>query len=199
MHTLLTALIPGSRVCILFIGLTAIVPILHGREHHPMKTLFEFTGQNASLEWRSNNDDVMGGFSTGRAEIIEQGMLFQGKLSLKNNGGFSSIYSRGNYDLSDFSGIRLKVLGDGRTYQLRLESDAVLSPRRPVKFSSEFKTTEGQWIEIFLPFSGLNQTWRGRQLSGHSFNPRDIRKIGIMLADKKRGEFDLKIAFIAAN
>ncbi|MFT7672056.1 MAG: NADH dehydrogenase [ubiquinone] 1 alpha subcomplex assembly factor 1 [Gammaproteobacteria bacterium] len=164
-----------------------------------MKTLFEFTGENPDAEWRSNNDGVMGGLSKGSADIIEGGMLFNGDLSLANNGGFSSIYFRANFDLSDFLGIRLKVLGDGRTYQLRLESDAIYSQRWPVSFNREFKTTEGQWTETFLPFSELGQTWRGRQLSGYTFNPQDIRRIGIMLADKKPGEFSLKIASIVAN
>lgn len=164
-----------------------------------MKTLFEFTGENPDVEWRSNNDGVMGGLSKGNANIIEGGMLFNGDLSLENNGGFSSIYFRANFDLSDFSGIRLKVLGDGRTYQLRLESDAIFSQRWPVSFSSEFETTEGEWVEVFLPFSDLSQMWRGRQLSGYTFNPQDIRRIGVMLADKKSGEFGLKVASIVAK
>jgi NADH dehydrogenase [ubiquinone] 1 alpha subcomplex assembly factor 1 len=193
------ALIQLLKACVFFIAFVAMTPILHGKDHQPMKTLFEFTGKKTDVEWRPSNDGVMGGLSIGNADIIEGGMLFNGDLSLKNNGGFSSIYSRTNFDLSDFSGIRLKVLGDGRTYQLRLESDAIFSQHRPVTFSHEFKTTIDQWVEVFLPFSGLNQTWRGRQLSGYTFNPQDIRRIGVMLADKKPGEFSLKIAFIAAN
>jgi monofunctional biosynthetic peptidoglycan transglycosylase len=164
-----------------------------------MKTLFDFTGEKPDVEWRSSNDGVMGGLSKGSARILEEGMLFNGELSLENNGGFSLIYFNANFDLSDFSGIRLTVLGDGRTYQLRLESDAIFSQRGPVNFSSEFKTTVGEWVEIFLPFSDLNQSWRGRQLSGYTFNVQDIRRIGIMLADKSPGQFSLKIASIAAQ
>ena len=114
-------------------------------------------------------------------------------------GCFSLIYFNAHFDLSDFSGIRLEVLGDVRTYQLRLESDAIFSQRGPVNFSSEFKTTVGEWVEIFLPFSDLNQSWRGRQLSGYTFNVQDIRRISIMLADKSPGQFSLKIASIAAQ
>ena len=164
-----------------------------------MKTLFEFTGEEPDVQWRSSNDGVMGGLSKGSARILEEGMLFDGELSLENNGGFSSIYVNVNFDLSDFSGVRLTVLGDGRTYRLRLESDAIFSQRGPVNFSSEFKTTAGEWVEIFLPFSDLNQSWRGRQLSGYTFNLQDIRKIGIMLADKRPGQFSLKIASIAGQ
>jgi NADH dehydrogenase [ubiquinone] 1 alpha subcomplex assembly factor 1 len=194
-----TALIQPSMACAYFIALAAMSSTLHGKDDQPMKTLFKFIGGNPDVEWRSNNDGVMGGLSNGNAYITEGGMLFNGGLSLENNGGFSSIYFRADFDLSDFSGIRLKVLGDGRTYQLRLESDAIFSERAPVSFSSEFKTTEGEWVEVFLPFSDLSQTWRGRQLSGYTFNSQDIRRIGIMLADKQSGKFNLKIESIEAQ
>lgn len=185
--------------CVCFIAFAAMTPTLFGKDHQPMKTLFDFTGENPDVEWRANNDGVMGGLSKGGAAIIEGGMLFSGDLSLENNGGFSSIYFRVNFDLSYFSGIRLKVLGDGRSYQLRLESDAMFSQRWPVSFSHEFKTIEGEWVEDFLPFNELSQTWRGRRLSGYLFNPQDIRRIGVMLADKKPGQFSLKIASIVAQ
>ncbi len=191
-----TALIQLSMACVLLIACTAMSS---GKDHQPMKTLFEFTGKTPDMAWFSSNDGVMGGLSKGNAEIIEEGMLFNGDISLKNNGGFSSIYCRANFDLFDFSGIQLKVLGDGRTYQLRLESDALYSQGRPVSFTSEFKTKKNEWLEVFLPFNELSQTWRGRQLSGYTFNPQNIRRIGVLLADKKPGEFSLKIAFIAAN
>ncbi len=194
-----TTLMQPSMACVCFIAFAAMTPTLHGKAHQTMKTLFKFTGENPDVEWQSNNDGVMGGLSKGSANITEGGMLFNGDISLENNGGFSSIYFRANYDLSDFSGIQLKVLGDGRSYQLRLESDAMFSQRSPVSFSSEFKTREDEWAEIFLPFSGLIQTWRGRQLSGYTFNPGHIRRISVMLADKKLGEFRLKVASIVAK
>ena len=90
-----------------------------------MKQLFKFTGENPSNPWTATNDGVMGGLSEGGAKLVEEGMLFSGVLSLENNGGFSSVHANGNYDLSDYKGIRICVLGDGRTYQLRLQSDAV--------------------------------------------------------------------------
>jgi len=197
--TCFTALV---KPLLFFIGIIAFVtvsPTLHGKDQQPMKTLFEFTGDNPDVPWSVNNDDVMGGLSEGSADIVQEGMLFNGQLSLDNNGGFSAISHNVNFNLSDFLGIQLTVLGDGRTYQLRLQSDATFLQRGPVSFSCEFKTKEGQWAEVFLPFSSLSQSWRGRQLSGYKLNLRDIRRIGVLLADKKSGNFSLKIATIAAK
>lgn len=163
-----------------------------------MKVLFEFTGADPSPEWRATNDTVMGGVSKGKAELTKEGMDFSGHLSLENNGGFASVHMGVDLDLSDYSGIRLKVLGDGRIYQLRFESDALYRQRWPVNFCGDFETVDGEWIEVFISFSELSQTWRGSRLVGHSFSKDDIRRIAFMLADGQAGEFTLKVAWIHA-
>jgi len=164
-----------------------------------MRTLFNFTDEPPTPAWKPNNDGVMGGISTGSAQLAPDGMVFSGKLSLENNGGFSSVYSLVDYDLSDFDGIRMKVYGDGRTYQLRFESDARYRDREPVTFSGEFETTASEWTEVFVPFSELKQSWRGRELSGNVFNREEISRIAIMLADNQPGTFELTVSTIAAH
>ena len=48
--------------------------------------------------WSKVNDDVMGGISTSKIRINNDGnIFFSGVLSLKNNGGFASI----RLDLTD--------------------------------------------------------------------------------------------------
>jgi monofunctional biosynthetic peptidoglycan transglycosylase len=164
-----------------------------------MNTLFKFTGESAAKPWLSSNDGVMGGRSAGSATIADDGMHFSGTLSLENNGGFSSVYTRGNFDLSDAEGVRLRVLGDGRTYQLRFHSDAIFREGWAVNFAADFQTTAGEWIEVFVPFDELEQSWRGRELSGYTFNAKDIRRIALMLADKQAGPFSLWVAWIAVK
>ena len=163
-----------------------------------MKVLFEFTGSDPSPEWRATNDTVMGGVSVGKAELTKEGMDFSGHLSLENNGGFASVHMGVELDLSDYSGMRLKVLGDGRVYQLRFESDAIHRQRWPVSFRGDFETVDGEWTEVFISFSELSQTWRGSRLAGHNFSKDDIRRVAFMLADGQAGEFTLKVAWIHA-
>ena len=171
---------------------------LNGNEN-TMTILFDFTGSDPSAPWAATNDGVMGGLSEGGAQLTGEGMLFRGVLSLENNGGFSSLHADGSFDLSGFDGIRISLLGDGRTYQLRLQSDAIFQNRGRVSFGKEFTTVENEWIEVFVPFDDLNQSWRGRELSGYRFNPADVRRVGFMLNDKKPGSFELKIRWIAAD
>ncbi len=164
-----------------------------------MQQLFNFTGEHPSKPWGATNDGVMGGLSAGGAQLVDEGMLFSGVLSLENNGGFSSVHADGNYDLADYDGIRFRVRGDGRTYQLRLQSDAVYRGWGKVNFGQEFETVEGEWIEVFIPFDELKPSWRGRQLSGYTLNTAHVRRIGFMLADKQTGPFSLTAHWLAAT
>ncbi|MEN8661016.1 MAG: CIA30 family protein [Lentimonas sp.] len=162
------------------------------------RQLFDFVATKPPLAWSASNDGVMGGLSRGGANIVDEGMRFSGVISLENNGGFSSINTRGSFDLSAFEGIRFMVKGDGRSYQLRLSSDAVYRGRGAVSFGHTFTTQKGEWIEVFVPFSELNQTWRGRQLSGYDLNTADIRRVAFFLADKKSGDFSMILRSISA-
>lgn len=164
-----------------------------------MTTLFDFTGDKPSRAWPSINDDVMGGLSEGSAILNKEGMDFYGNLSLKNNGGFSSIHCNGHYKLQGHDGIRFRVKGDGRTYQLRMQTNARLGVSGKVAFSKGFSTSADQWKEVFISFSELNQSWRGRQLSGYEFDPSKIESIGFLLSHKQEGPFRMTISWIIAD
>jgi transforming growth factor-beta-induced protein len=164
------------------------------------RSLTEFGGsENEKLRWQIVNDGVMGGRSKGQISITDSGTLqFSGKLSLENNGGFSSLRTRDlNLDLSDSSGLIMRVKGDGRSYQVRLGTDARYRGME-VSFMAEFSTKKGQWQEVSVPFSELAGTFRGRSLKNEVFNPAKVRRLGLLLADKKAGPFSLEVDWIRA-
>jgi uncharacterized surface protein with fasciclin (FAS1) repeats len=161
-------------------------------------SVVEFTPQEArSLEWRVVDDGVMGGLSKGNLEVSEEGILtFFGKLSLENNGGFSSIRTeRFGKDLSDADGVVARVLGDGRTYQLRFYTDARFRGMS-VSFKSEFQTKKGEWTEVKIPFESFVGSFRGRLLEDQKFDPAKIERLGLLLADKNAGDFRLKVDWL---
>ncbi|MEM7699517.1 MAG: CIA30 family protein [Verrucomicrobiota bacterium] len=162
------------------------------------QTIAEFDGSDFhGPDWSIVNDGVMGGLSEGNEQISEAGVLtFSGELSLENNGGFSLVESGPiERDLSNDLGILLKVKGDGREYQVRLESDALYRDM-PVSFAGKFKTTKGKWHQVKVPFSEFRGGWRGRDLPETELNPAVIRQIGIILADKQEGPFELQVEWI---
>ncbi len=159
-----------------------------------------FSGDGAdSLKWRITDDRVMGGRSQGKFEITKQDtMRFSGNLSLENNGGFSSVRSGGvSFDLSDSEGLALRVKGDGRKYQVRLGTEARYRSW-DVSFSAGFQTKKDTWVSVQIPFSEFKAGFRGRSLDQVSFDPSKIRRLGILLGDKKPGRFEVEIDSISA-
>lgn len=159
------------------------------------KNIIDFSDTDTS-EWRVINDGVMGGKSqssirrTGRRTAV-----FAGELSLENNGGFASARTVvGARDLSAYTGLEIRVRGDGRTYQLRLRTDDRFDG---ISYRAQFQTPDGEWITIRIPFDQFLPTFRGRIFS--DVPPLDascIQQVGFLLADKKPGAFSLEIDFI---
>ena len=162
------------------------------------QSLAEFTPEESEkLDWRVVDDGVMGGLSQGKREIGKDGVLrFFGTLSLENNGGFSSLRTGDvKLDLSAGDGVILRVKGDGRTYQLRFSTDAEYRGRE-MSFQAGFPTTNVEWAEVKVPFKRFVGTWRGVDLPDKVFDPSKIRRLGLQLADKKQGPFELRVDWI---
>lgn len=162
------------------------------------QSITEFTSEeNDRMGWQVVNDGVMGGLSEGKLEFTREGVMkFAGTLSLQNNGGFTTARSAPvELNLSSDLGILLLVKGDGRTYEARLDSDA-LYRGGPVSFSGEFTATAGEWQQVKIPFSDFKGSWRGTNLPDEKLNPADIRRVSILLGDKKEGPFALEVDWI---
>lgn len=174
----------------------ACLPATAG-EQHPVA---EFTPEESGkIEWRIVDDGVMGGLSQGSLEISKDGILrFFGTLSLENNGGFSSLRTGPvKMDLGTAKGLMMRVKGDGRSYQVRLGTDAEYRGRE-MSFQAAFQTKKGEWIEVLVPFTSFTGTWRGMDLPEKIFDPAKIRRLGLQLADKKAGPFELRVDWIHA-
>ena len=170
---------------------------LYGSE----KVLTAFENSESQLtQWQIVDDGVMGGLSKGKFKISDsESLIFKGNLSLKNNGGFSSIRSkRTSLDLSNYKGIKIRTRGDGRNYKIRLESDSKYR-RMAVSFQYEFTTVKGEWSEVFIPFEKLKASFRGWNLPNMQFNSKTIKRVGIIIADKKEGPFELEVDWIKAS
>ena len=162
------------------------------------KTLLDFGEKPPGITMGITDDGVMGGLSKGTMAMTDSGTLkFKGTLSLENNGGFSSLrIDIGNWDLSKWKGLELKVKGDGRTYDLRMTTNERYR-RSAVSFRAGFVTTKDKWTTVRIPFSELKAGWRGMSLKT-KFDSSKIEGIGIILADKKPGQFELEVKSISA-
>jgi hypothetical protein len=81
---------------------------------------------------------------------------------LDHNGGFASIRTLPtDFNLSGYSGFRIRVKGDGRTYQFRIRVDDRYDG---VAFMHDFQTVDDVWLEIDIPFALFVPTYRGKTL-----------------------------------
>jgi NADH dehydrogenase [ubiquinone] 1 alpha subcomplex assembly factor 1 len=150
----------------------------------------------ASCCWESVDDRIMGGCSQSHPQHIESvGLHFAGKVSVENDGGFASIRSATvRYDLTQYSGLKLRLRGDGKSYKLSLRTDQFFDG---VSYQSTFKTTKNTWQEISLPFSAFTPTHHGVKLS--TVAPMDIGNVtsfGLFISDRQEGLFQLDVAWV---
>lgn len=160
-----------------------------------MSKLMDFGGDSAGL-WFVVNDGVMGGRSSSTLRPGAPGVaVFEGNLSLENNGGFASVRVglRANA-LAGADRLILRVRGDGKRYQLRLRPGRRMDG---VAFGTSFDTVAGQWTIIELPIASFEPTFRGyRPRSVAQLNPSDVGQVGLMLTDKQEGNFRLEVDWI---
>jgi monofunctional biosynthetic peptidoglycan transglycosylase len=161
--------------------------------------VLEFAGAADEPEWAAVNDGVMGGLSQGGPRIHDGHLHFSGTLSLENNGGFSSARTRpGNHDLSAAKAMVLRLKGDGRTYQLRLSTDARHRGSR-ISYGAEFPTKAGEWIEVTVPFATLVPSHHGRRLEGPALDLSKVEEIGLLIGDGRAGAFALTVDWMKAE
>ena len=159
------------------------------------KSVFDF--RESSKNWRIINDGVMGGLSSSKFRIAQGTAIFEGNVSLENNGGFASVRSRPeDTDLSGSQGILLRVRGDGKKYAFRLRTTASFDG---VSYQHRFKTVKNKWITVDIPFTAFKPVFRGRIVK--DAKPLDlklIKTVGFLISDKQTGAFRLEIDWIKA-
>jgi NADH dehydrogenase [ubiquinone] 1 alpha subcomplex assembly factor 1 len=166
---------------------------------NPLKKLIGFEDQATEPKWVAINDGVMGGLSKGGPEVKGGSLNFTGNLSLENNGGFSSIRTLGQkYDFSGKTAVVIRLKGDGRKYQLRLATDARFRGSA-ISYGAEFATEKEKWIEVKVPFDSLSPSWRGMKLKGPEFDSSKVEELGFLIGDKKSGEFEIEVDWIAVE
>ena len=160
--------------------------------------LFDFSESSQMDAWRIVNDGVMGGLSQSQMWLTDQNTaIFQGRVSLDNYGGFASVRAiQSSAKTSGHTGIRLRVKGDGRNYQLRLRTDNRFDG---ASYRSEFSTQQGKWTTIDMPFAEMVPTFRGRVLADYpAVDPAQVRQLGFLISNKVAEPFRLEVDWIKA-
>lgn len=153
-------------------------------------TLFQFTSDSDISNWRILDDVVMGGRSNGNFKLNSNGHgEYSGEVSIENNGGFSSLrYYFDTVNSSDYSKFKIRVKGDGKTYQFRVKD----AQSNRYSYIHEFKTSE-EWQIIEIPFSSMYASFRGYRLDIPNFKGNQMEEIAFLIGNKKEERFKLLI------
>lgn len=154
------------------------------------ETIFDFRREQAATAWQPVNDVVMGGCSQACFGFDPDGFcIFSGTVSLENNGGFASVHSGLiESDFPDGIGLALTCRGDGKEYKLCLRPDAGFDGcvwQARFSASPEWQKHCSPW-DIFIP------SYHGRPVTGQSFDPRQIKRAGLLIA-RQPGDFRLDL------
>ncbi|EDV23761.1 uncharacterized protein TRIADDRAFT_57282 [Trichoplax adhaerens] len=175
------------------------------------KIIWKFNSDKVVKEFYCFTDADLGGNSDGKFTLNSQNKaLFSGTLSTKikpgmqlKYTGFCSLRSivprrfpRGEIlqDWSNFDAIEFRVRGDGRAYLVNLHHQTF----RPDDLFQAFMFTRGgpDWESVRIPFSNFflaNSGYMQDKDADISYAIARIRTIGLLLADRVDGPFQLEI------
>ena len=126
--------------------------------------IFDFANPNTDLKetWGAVDDVVMGGVSQSQIRLADNKAIFAGIVSTDNNGGFASVRTR-NFtppmDLSDYEGVELRVIGDGKRYKFIARCEGKWDG---VGYCYSFDTIYDYPTTIRIPFKDLIPVFRAK-------------------------------------
>jgi len=140
--------------------------------------------------WQIINDGVMGGLSQGKVLAKSDNLHFFGRISTQNNGGFSSAYFPYTSE-SFFDDVRIKVKGDGKTYQIRLIKN--VNGYR-VAYKASFLTIKDKIQTHIVNLSDFEASFRGRVItSAPPIYSNEIEQVGFLVTHKSNDDFSLNV------
>lgn len=164
-----------------------------------MFMIFDFSDIEQVEAWTITNDGVMGGLSQGYWSQEADYAVFDGNVSLENNGGFSSVsVAFRPVDLSAYDGVALRVRGDGQQYAFGFRDTSSQYQHR-MTFETTFSEDE-EWETIYIPFDKLIANWFGQEIqTAEPLDTSTVWRMNFIISDKQEGSFRLEVASISLH
>jgi NADH dehydrogenase [ubiquinone] 1 alpha subcomplex assembly factor 1 len=152
--------------------------------------IYNFSADSDMADWYVVDDVVMGGRSDGEMKLSDEGnAIFEGRVSLENNGGFSSVrYRPEKMSVEGYDTFMIRLKGDTRNYQFRVRSRL----NEYQSYVYEFETS-GDWQVIRIPFSEMYPSFRGMRQNMPNYPGKQIQECSFLISNKKNETFRLEI------
>ena len=154
------------------------------------KIIFDFNKEANIQNWNVVNDVVMGGRSSSQFKLNSDGFgVFEGNISLENNGGFSSVrYQLEKTEVTKYTKIKIRLKGDGKDYQFRVKNNS----RNYYSYITTFSTTN-EWQNIEISLKDMYPSFRARQLNAPNFSHDFLEELVFLIGNKKDENFKMLI------
>lgn len=148
---------------------------------------------NTEQNWQVVNDTVMGGRSQSQVNYTANSVVFEGQVSLENNGGFASFRSPyGHWDLTKYTTLTIHYRSKG------FDMAWTMKDQRPYympSFKGDLPNTEGAWKTVKFNLRDLEAYRLGEPL-GYQLSNKELKQIirmGFISNEKRAGDFELEI------
>ena len=158
--------------------------------------LLNASNMRTENQWRIVNDGVMGGLSSSNVNVNEDNkIVFNGIVSLENNGGFASLRSPvKDYNFEKFTGLEIKIKGDGKRYSVSMKETSYFNG---YFYTNSFETKKDEWIVVQIPFNQFKLYYFGKETNSSKKIPlNNIKEISLSIGDKQEGAFITEIDYI---
>jgi hypothetical protein len=178
---------------------SAIIPVHDGREagheqrsqakqYPPGVPLPDFSSPDVVRTFQVVNDGVMGGLSTSQVRSVSGSLVFEGEVSLANNGGFASFRGPVSFPAKT-EALLVTVRGDGQRYKLTLRlDDSAGSPQYQAAFSAP-----PAWSTLRFRPADFRASIRGRAVAAPPLRFVDVRYVGLLISDRQSGPFTIEL------
>ena len=164
-------------------GMNNLVQSVIREATEPMIVDFTKPTEDIKENWGALDDVVMGGVSESGIRLGNEAAIFSGNVSTKNSGGFASVRTRNfepTLDLSNYTGIDLRVKGDGNRYKFILRNETKWDS---VCYCYSFDTVPNIEFTVRIPFAELIPVFRAKTVkNSQPFDPSQIASFQLMLS-----------------
>jgi hypothetical protein len=174
-------------------AIAMVMNVSRGENAMAGMVLFDFADAGAMRGWEVENDVVMGGRSKSAVAHDAAGhLVFNGEVSLENDGGFASIQNHFDpIDVSKYTHAVMRLRGDGKSYRFIVEAEKNARHYYIAEFS-----TNGEWQEIKIPLRTMVPMRRGDRLEIPDYPGKTMAQARFMVANGRAEAFRLEVASI---
>ena len=161
---------------------------------HASPPLLDFSSPEVVRAFRVINDSVMGGVSASRLSRAAGAMLFEGEVSLENNGGFASFRGPVRFP-AESAALLLMVRGDGQRFKLTLKLD---DSTGTAQYQAAFVAPR-EWQTVRFEPADFAASFRGRSVAAPIMRFVDVQYLGLLISDQQSGAFKIELKDVRAE